>query len=109
MGSRMHYASSYMIEFEGGFFNRDFESVKRLFLNEFPSFSTVVYKTWKVDREDMKKYIETLSTLPKGEVNKYFLDTDDNKYYTNELIAEIMQQVVKESDQYNEYVRLEWY
>lgn len=101
MGYRLHFARCYKPDWEGGFFNGDYDGWLNLFSDKFIAngWANESEDQFEVWRDDIDDYIESIKDSPQDK-NEYFED------YTNEQIVGIMKQCLVS---YDEFIRMEWF
>lgn len=102
MGYRLHYAKEYKVEWAGGFFNYGTDEFEELLENELlDSWSDEDKAEYEVSRQSLKAYLDKIKD--KTGKNKYLTD------YTNKEVYEELDEILKQSDQDIDYIRLSWY
>lgn len=119
MGYRLHFAKTYKVEWDGGYFsNGELDQVEEMFRTELDGgfFAEEYSNSWEINKDELKAYISALKGLPPADPNKYF-KTDEygskrdvTAYgYTNQDMIEILEDMLKNSEPDEDYIRIEWF
>lgn len=111
MGYRLHVAKTYRVEYGDGYFNHCTETINTIiselcpcayFDGEQKDFSTRI----EINREELQEAVQTI----KNDTEYYdrLLSSRRVDYNATEF-ADILQHYLKESDQKNDFVVLEWF
>jgi hypothetical protein len=101
MGYRLYYAQHYDPDWQGGYFNRDFDAWERLFDEKFAEngWHAENADIFEVSRADLQGYVNDLKELPASDQNEFFgNEKDPSEGYTNEQIIEILEEILTSDD-----------
>lgn len=109
MGYRLHYAATYKVKYEGGYFNYKTE-INQLLAekcdawcsDECPEHSDRL----EVYREDLRNLVKEMREDP--EQYQKYLDSKNWDYTLDDFIA-IFKEMIEKSDQDNNYIVLKWF
>ena len=111
MGYRLHVAKTYRVEYGDGYFNHCTETINNLlgelcscayFDGEQKDFSTRI----EINREELQEAVQTIKNDTEY-YDKFLLQR--NIAYDAKEFAEILEEYLKQSDEHNSYVVLEWF
>lgn len=106
MGYRLHYAKTYKVEWDGGFFSGDdVEKIDRLLRDHCEeSFWTDEYSDiWEVGKKELKQLIAKLRA------GKIALGQEYNIGESGAELADIFQTILDGSEPSEDYIRIEWF
>ena len=121
MGCRLHWAKTYRVEWEGGWFNWEAEQVRQIFtelgLDEYiwnVSDQEDDYVGFELSVDGWKKFKNELRKIPQGDLGRPVLGEDyegDNNSLpiTWENLKEWSESVDNTYDSDNDYIRFEWF
>ena len=109
MGYRLHYATTYQIEYGGGYFNHKTEINELLVEKCDATYNEITPECsdhLEVDRVDLEKLVLDIKNNPK-EFEEYLATKGWD--YTLDDFVEIFEEMIAKSYQRNDFVVLSWY
>lgn len=103
MGHRLHYAKTYTVEYDGGYFNWQTEEWSELLSAEFDLYTDESDSDIELDPEQLKRYLDKLEQRPADEPSLYFNDCTNHDEY------EALKEIYDGYDHNNDYINLVWF
>ncbi len=109
MGYRLHYATTYQIEYGGGYFNHKTE-INRLLAEKCDAYynedSAEYSNHLEVERKEVVKLVQDIKDNPQW----YEAYIASNGWdYSIEDFVEIFEEMIEKSDQSNNFIVIHWY
>lgn len=109
MGYRLHYASTYQVKYEGGYFNHKTE-INRLLVEKcdatYNEITPESSDDLEVNREELVKLVQDMKYNPQW----YEAYIASNGWdYSMEDFVSIFEEMISKSDQRNDFVVISWF